>query len=91
MARLYVGNLPFAAEEEHLKEIFSQAGEVTSVRIISDRITGLSKGFGFVDMSSEAEAEKAIELYNGAYFDGRELRVAPAKPDSTKKDALSEV
>lgn len=78
--KLYVGNLPFSATDDSLKELFAAAGTVTSVNIIMDRETNHSKGFGFVEMNSEEEATKAIELYNGKDLDGRALKVNVAKP-----------
>ena len=78
--KLYVGNLPFSATEETLSEKFSAHGRVESVKLISDRETGQSKGFGFVEMSSDAEANAAIAALNGADFDGRALKVNEAKP-----------
>src|SRR5262249_58762848 len=68
--KLYVGNLPFSATDEALQEIFSQAGSVQSAKIITDRDTGRSKGFGFVEMSSDQEAADAIQKFNGAEYGG---------------------
>ena len=70
--KLYVGGLPYSTSEEKLEEMFSEAGTVESATVIMDRITGRSKGFGFVEMSSEEEAEKAIEMWNGKEVEGRE-------------------
>ena len=78
--RLYVGNLPYAATEEHIKEHFSQAGNVTSVALITDKATGRAKGFGFVEMASDAEAEAAIAALNGQQHGGRALTVNEARP-----------
>ena len=78
--KLYVGNLPFSATESSLNEAFSQCGQVDSAKIITDRDTGRSKGFGFVEMSSDAEAAQAISRFNGADFDGRTMTVNEAKP-----------
>ncbi|HTL12636.1 MAG TPA: RNA-binding protein [Bdellovibrionota bacterium] len=78
--KLYVGNLPFTATEESLAETFSQAGSVASAKIIMDRETGRSKGFGFVEMSSDAEANLAISKFNGADYGGRPLTVNEARP-----------
>ena len=78
--KLYVGNLSYSTNESRLQTLFGQAGTVTSVQIIKDRETGRSKGFGFVEMSSEEEAQKAISLLNGKEIDGRELRVNVARP-----------
>ena len=78
--KLYVGGLPYSATEDSLKEAFAQAGTVASVAIISDRMTGRSKGFGFVEMASDEEALKAIEMFNGKDFEGRNLTVNEARP-----------
>ncbi len=78
--KLYVGNLPYAATEEQVKNHFSQAGTVTSVALISDRATGRAKGFGFVEMASSEEAQKAISMFHGHEFMGRSLTVNIAKP-----------
>ena len=78
--RLYVGNLPYSATEQSLTELFTQAGTVESVNVITDRDTGQSKGFGFIDMSSEAEAQTAIQDLNDTDMDGRSIRVNEAKP-----------
>ena len=78
--KLYVGNLPFSATEENLNETFAACGTVDSVKIITDRETGRSKGFAFVEMSSDSEAQSAISKYNGADFGGRAMTVNEAKP-----------
>jgi RNA recognition motif-containing protein len=78
--KLYVGNLPFSATEQDLAATFAQAGAVQSARIITDRDTGRSKGFGFVEMSTDAEAQAAISQFSGAEYDGRPLTVNEAKP-----------
>ena len=79
-AKLYVGNLPFKARDDALRELFAQAGNVVSANVITDRESGRSKGFGFVEMGSPEEAEKAIQMFNGYSFDGRDLRVSIARP-----------
>ncbi|HEX7082220.1 MAG TPA: RNA-binding protein [Gammaproteobacteria bacterium] len=82
--KLYVGNLPYTATETILAEKFGECGRVESARLITDRDTGHSKGFGFVEMSSAAEAQAAIDKLNGADYDGRPMRVNEAKPQDKK-------
>lgn len=79
-SKLYIGNLPYGATEDELRNMFAQAGTVASVAIVMDRDTGRSKGFGFVEMSSQSEAEKAITLWNGKQMGGRDLKVSIARP-----------
>ncbi len=83
--KLYVGNLPYSATEETLRETFSQCGSVDSVNMITDRDTGQSKGFGFVEMSRDSEAQKAIQELNGSTLDGREIKVNEAKPKAPRR------
>ena len=78
--KLYVGNLPYSASTEELADAFSQFGAVDSVRIITDRDTGRSKGFAFVEMASDDDAVNAIEKMNGATYNGRALTVNEARP-----------
>lgn len=78
--KLYVGNLPFSANEDALRDIFSQAGTVESAKIIMDKQTGRSKGFGFVEMASDEDAANSITKFNGADYDGRTMTVAEARP-----------
>jgi cold-inducible RNA-binding protein len=78
--KLYVGNLPYSATEASLREAFSASGTVDSVTVITDRDTGQSKGFAFVEMSSDAEASRATQSMNGATLDGRQIKVSEAKP-----------
>ena len=78
--KLYVGNLPYSATDQVLSETFSQCGTVESAKVITDRDSGRSKGFGFVEMATEAEAQDAIQKFNGADYDGRALTVNEAKP-----------
>jgi cold-inducible RNA-binding protein len=82
--KLYVGNLPYSVTEESLTTYFAQAGTVTSAKIVNDRDSGRSKGFGFVEMASEAEASAAIEQLNGKEFEGRTLRISEANPPRPK-------
>ncbi len=83
--KLYVGNLPFSATEQILSETFAECGTVESAKIITDRDTGRSKGFGFVEMSSDAEAQTAIERYNGADWGGRPMTVNEARPQAPRE------
>lgn len=78
--KLYVGNLPFSATDQSLGDLFAQCGTVESAKIITDRDTGRSKGFGFVEMASDAEAQTAISKFNGSQFEGRPMTVNEAKP-----------
>ncbi|MEK6706413.1 MAG: RNA-binding protein [Bdellovibrionota bacterium] len=78
--KLYVGNLPFSATEQALTDTFAQYGTVESVKIITDRDTGRSKGFAFVEMSSDAEAANAIQKLNGIDYEGRAMTVNEARP-----------
>ncbi|MFH1401855.1 MAG: RNA-binding protein [Parcubacteria group bacterium] len=78
--KLYVGGLPYGTTEDQLKEMFAPAGTVSSAIIIMDKMSGRSKGFGFVEMSTDEEAAKAIELMNGKDVEGRSLTVAEARP-----------
>jgi RNA recognition motif-containing protein len=78
--KVYVGNLSYDTKEEELKELFSQAGTVASVALIKDRDTGQSKGFAFIEMSNQAEAEKAIQMFNGQTVGNRALKVNLARP-----------
>ena len=78
--KLYVGNLPYTAGDAELRQLFSQAGEVKEVTLITDRDTRQSKGFGFVEMATQAEAEKAIQMFNDYDMDGRRLTVNIARP-----------
>jgi RNA recognition motif-containing protein len=79
---IYVGNLSYEATEENLKEAFEVFGEVNSVKVIKDNYTGRSKGFGFVEMPTKAEAQSAIEGLNGKDLKGRSLNVSEARPRS---------
>jgi cold-inducible RNA-binding protein len=83
-AKLYVGNLPYSATEDFLKERFEQFGTVESATVITDRDTGRSKGFGFVEMGTDQEAVGAIAVMNGSEMDGRTLKVSEAKPQISR-------
>jgi RNA recognition motif-containing protein len=78
--KLYIGNLPFSATDQILSDTFAQCGTVDSAKIIMDRDTGRSKGFGFVEMSTEAEAQLVISKFNGMDYDGRAMTVSEARP-----------
>ncbi|MDD3284562.1 MAG: RNA-binding protein [Patescibacteria group bacterium] len=78
--KLYVGGIAYASTEESLTAAFSKAGNVVSVRIITDKMTGRSKGFGFVEMSTEEEAQNAIKMFDGQEVEGRRIKVNEAKP-----------
>ena len=81
--KLYVGNLPYSATETSLREAFSASGTVDTVNLITDRDTGQSKGFGFVEMSTDSEAQAATQAMNGASLDGRQIKVSEAKPKAS--------
>ena len=78
--KLYVGGLPYATSDAELGEAFAQAGTVESAVIIMDKMSGRSKGFGFVEMATDEEAQKAIDMFNGKDFGGRTLTVNEARP-----------
>ena len=82
--KLYVGGLPYSVTEDKLQEIFSARGTVESARVITDRFTGRSRGFGFVEMSNEEEAQTAIDSLNGSDLDGRSLTVNEARPQENR-------
>ena len=78
--KLYVGNLPYSINDDSLRDLFAPAGTVTSATIITDKMSGRSKGFGFVEMGSEEEAKAAIDMFNGKEYEGRNLTVNEARP-----------
>ena len=82
--KLYVGNLPYTATESALSEKFEPSGTVESCKLIIDRDTGQSKGFGFIEMGSDSEAQAAIDSLNGTDFDGRPMKVNEAKPQEKR-------
>jgi RNA recognition motif-containing protein len=84
--KLFVGSLPWATTDEDLKELFSQAGTVSSANIIIDKMTGRSRGFGFVEFDNDAEAESAISMFNGKEYNGRTLMVNEARPMEDRGD-----
>lgn len=83
--RLYIGNISFKATEEDIRDLFSQAGEVVSSKLITDAATGRLRGFGFVEMGSEEAAQKAITMFNGKQFMERAIVVNEAKPQEKRE------
>ncbi len=86
--KLYVGNLPYSTTDASLGDLFAQAGTVTSSSVITDKMSGRSKGFGFVEMSTPEEAQAAITKFHGQEFEGRALTVSEARPkeDRPRRD-----
>ena len=84
--KLYVGGLPYSVTQEQLQELFAVHGTVESARVIADKYTGQSRGFGFVDMSSSAEAQQAIKALHGSQLSGRTLVVNEARPQEQRSD-----
>jgi RNA recognition motif-containing protein len=82
--KLYVGNLPYSATEQALSAKFAEHGKVESAKLITDRDTGQSKGFGFIEMGTDSEAHAAIAALNGADYDGRPMKVNEAKPQEKR-------
>jgi RNA recognition motif-containing protein len=83
-SKLYVGNLSYSVTEERLQQHFAQHGSVVSARIITDKFSGRSKGFGFVEMSSDEEAQRATTALNGTEFEGRNIVVSEARPQQPR-------
>ncbi|KKU94989.1 MAG: RNP-1 like protein RNA-binding protein, partial [Candidatus Gottesmanbacteria bacterium GW2011_GWA1_48_13] len=77
---LFIGNLPYSMDSDKLGQLFAQAGQVVSAKVISDKYSGRSRGFGFVEMTTDEETKKAIEMFNGKDVDGRALVVNEARP-----------
>jgi len=82
--KLYVGNLPFKVDETELQQMFAQCGNVESVTVMRDQATGRPRGFAFVEMSSDEEAQKAIDTFNGSELGGRSLTVNEARPKAPR-------
>ena len=82
--KLYIGGLPYSTTQDELQEAFAQTGAVVSASIITDKMTGRSRGFGFVEMASEAEAQAAIDRWDGKEMDGRTLSVSFARPQGDR-------
>ena len=78
--RLFVGGLPYTVTDDQLRTLFADAGTVTDAKVITDRHTGRSKGFGFVEMETDEAADKAVEMFNGYEWEGRKIAVNPARP-----------
>jgi RNA recognition motif-containing protein len=83
-SNIYVGSLPYSIKDEQLQELFATYGTVEAARVITDKYTGQSRGFGFVEMSSQAEAQHAIQALNGTQLDGRTLVVNEARPQEKR-------
>tara|TARA_Y100000296_G_scaffold74162_1_gene92395 strand:+ start:410 stop:718 length:309 start_codon:yes stop_codon:yes gene_type:complete len=83
--KIYVGNLSFNVAEDGLRDVFAKFGEVSSCKLITDRDTGRSKGFGFIEMSTASEAQDAISSLDGSDLDGRNMRVNEAKPQEKRE------
>ena len=84
--KIYVGNLSFNVETDQLRDVFAQYGTVDTANVISDRYTGRSKGFGFIEMSTESEAQTAISSLDGSDLGGRSMKVSLAKPQEPRED-----
>ena len=87
--KLYVGNLPFSLEDADLSRLFAQAGTVASARVVLDPATGRKRGFGFVEMSSEDEAQAAVNMFNGSDVDGRSIVVDIARERAPREGGLN--
>ena len=84
--KLYVGNLSYQTTESTLADLFGEVGEVASVNLVTDRMTGRSRGFAFVEMAEQSAAQQAIDQLNGKSVDGRDLKVAEARPKRQRED-----
>lgn len=85
--RIFVGNLPFTTTEDELNNLFKEIGQIESIAIITNRYSGRSRGFGFVEMTDDAEADKAIEQLNGLVIEEREIVVNEAKPREERRES----
>lgn len=83
--KLFVGNLPYATTGDDLRAAFSKVGKVADANVVSDKATGRSRGFGFVEMGSEEDAKKAVEELNGSELDGRKIFVSEARPQAPRE------
>lgn len=84
--KLYIGNLPYSTTSDSLKSLFSEVGNVTSAQVMTDKFSGRSRGFGFVEMSTPEEAQSAIDKFNGHELDGRKIVVNEAKPMTERSE-----
>lgn len=84
--KLFIGNLSYSVDQDGLADLFSGLGTVDSVKIITDRNTGRSKGFGFVEMSTESEAQACIQEFDGKEYQGRQISISIAKPQAPRND-----
>lgn len=82
--KLFVGSLPFSTTSDQLREIFAKAGQVTEANVVMDKMTGRSRGFGFVEMATEEDAKKAIDTLNGTEVEGRKIFVSEARPQAPR-------
>jgi RNA recognition motif-containing protein len=89
-SKIYVGGLPYATTDAQLQDLFAAHGTVESARVITDKFTGRSRGFGFVEMASSEEAQRAIQALNGTDFEGRNLTVNEARPQEKRSGGFSE-
>lgn len=82
--KLFVGSLPFSTTSDQLREVFAKAGKVVEANVVMDKMTGRSRGFGFVEMETEEEAKKAVDTLNGTEVDGRKIFVSEARPQAPR-------
>ncbi len=85
--KLFIGGLPFSTSSDRLRELFSAVGTVESATVVTDRVTGQSRGFGFVEMATAEEAQRAVSRFNGQEVDGRQIKVEMAKPSAGGGDS----
>ena len=86
---IYIGNLAYQTTEETLKNIFAEFGDIENAKVIKDRVSGMSKGYGFIEMPSNSEADQAIKALNGKFIDGRNIKVNPADSGRRKSKRSS--
>lgn len=86
MSKLFVGSLPFSTTSDELREVFAKVGQVTEANVVMDKMTGRSRGFGFVEMATEEDAKKAIDQLNGTEVGGRKIFVSEARPQAPRDD-----